>query len=53
MSDVPDVVPLEIGLQFDNRLIRTLPGDPEAGSRLRQVEGAVWSPVLPTPVCGE
>ncbi|TDK33316.1 protein adenylyltransferase SelO [Luteimonas terrae] len=50
MSDVPDVVPLDIGLHFDNRLIRMLPGDPEAGSRLRQVEGAVWSPVLPTPV---
>ncbi len=50
MSHVPNVVPLDIGLQFDNCLIRTLPGDPEAGSRLRQVEGAVWSPVLPTPV---
>ena len=37
-------------LRFDNAFVRELPGDPEAGSRLRQVEGAAWSEVLPTPV---
>ena len=37
-------------LHFDNTLIRELPGDPEAGPRLRQVRGAVWSRVAPTPV---
>src|SRR5690606_41360320 len=35
---------------FDNAFVRDLPGDPEAGPRLRQVEGAAWSPVAPTPV---
>jgi len=44
------VVTLDHGLRFDNRLVRTLPGDPESGSRLRQVEGAVWSSVVPTAV---
>ena len=37
-------------LEFDNRFVRELPGDPESGPRLRQVEGALWSPVMPTPV---
>ena len=37
-------------LQFDNALIRELPGDPEVGPRVRQVHGAVWSRVAPTPV---
>ncbi len=37
-------------LRFDNAFVRDLPGDPEAGPRLRQVEGAAWSPVAPTPV---
>ena len=35
---------------FDNAFVRELPGDPEAGSRVRQVEGAAWSAVEPTPV---
>jgi len=35
---------------FDNAFVRELPGDPETGSRLRQVEGALWSSVTPTPV---
>ena len=36
--------------RFDNRLLRALPGDPEAGPRRREVLGAAWSPVMPTPV---
>jgi uncharacterized protein YdiU (UPF0061 family) len=37
-------------LRFDNAFLRELPGDPEAGPRLRQVEGALWSSVEPAPV---
>ncbi|MCL7713772.1 protein adenylyltransferase SelO [Stenotrophomonas mori] len=37
-------------LVFDNRFLRELPGDPEQGARRRQVRGAAWSPVTPTPV---
>lgn len=37
-------------LRFDNAFLRELPGDPEPGPRLRQVEGAAWSRVDPTPV---
>ena len=37
-------------LRFDNRFIAALPGDPEAGPRLRQVHGALWSHVDPEPV---
>lgn len=37
-------------LRFDNRFIAELPGDPEEGPRLREVRGACWSRVLPTPV---
>ena len=37
-------------LNFDNAFVRELPGDPEAGSRLRQVEGALYSRVEPAPV---
>lgn len=37
-------------LTFDNRFVRDLPGDPETGPRLRQVTGALWSEVEPTPV---
>ncbi len=35
---------------FDNTFVRDLPGDPEVGPRLRQVHGALWSAVEPTPV---
>jgi uncharacterized protein YdiU (UPF0061 family) len=35
---------------FDNAFVRDLPGDPEAGSRLRQVQGAAYSRVDPTAV---
>jgi uncharacterized protein YdiU (UPF0061 family) len=37
-------------LHFDNAFMRDLPGDPEFGSRLRQVEGALWSAVAPSAV---
>ncbi len=37
-------------LRFDNRFIRDLPGDEESGPRVREVRGAAWSSVLPTPV---
>ena len=37
-------------LRFDNAFVRELPGDPETGPRLRQVEGALYSRVDPTPV---
>jgi hypothetical protein len=37
-------------LDFDNLFVRDLPGDPEALNLPRQVFGACWSPVDPTPV---
>lgn len=37
-------------LNFDNRFIRELPGDAESGPRRREVSGALWSSLLPTPV---
>jgi len=37
-------------LRFDNAFVRDLPGDPEQGARLRQVEGALYSQVDPAPV---
>ena len=37
-------------LHFDNRLVRELPGDDETRNVPRQVFGALWSPVTPTPV---
>jgi uncharacterized protein YdiU (UPF0061 family) len=37
-------------LNFDNRFVRELPGDSEQGKQPRQVFGACWSPVAPTPV---
>ena len=39
-----------LGFSFDNAFLRELPGDPETGSRVRQVEAAAWSRVAPTPV---
>lgn len=35
---------------FDNAFLRGLPGDPEPRNFVRQVQGAVWSNVGPTPV---
>lgn len=37
-------------LQFDNRFRRELPGEDKEDLRPRQVFGACWSPVTPTPV---
>ena len=37
-------------LHFDNRLVRELPGDGDTSNHSRQVFGALWSPVAPTPV---
>lgn len=37
-------------LQFDNRFTRLLPGDPQADNFRRQVRGACYSRVRPTPV---
>src|SRR5690606_27669881 len=37
-------------LKFDNRFVSELPGDPDDSQQVRQVFGACWSPVLPTPV---
>jgi uncharacterized protein YdiU (UPF0061 family) len=37
-------------LRFDNRFIAELPGDPDTANTRRQVRGACWSPVTPTPV---
>ncbi len=37
-------------LNFDNSFVRNLTGDSEAGARRRQVHGALYSRVMPTPV---
>lgn len=37
-------------LTFDNRFLHELPGDPEESNQTRQVSGACWSRVMPTPV---
>ncbi|MCC5859500.1 MAG: YdiU family protein [Ectothiorhodospiraceae bacterium] len=37
-------------LQFDNHFLRELPADPETGNHRRQVTGACYSYVQPTPV---
>jgi uncharacterized protein YdiU (UPF0061 family) len=37
-------------LTFDNTFVRHLPADPESGPRRRQVHGALYSRVEPTPV---
>jgi uncharacterized protein YdiU (UPF0061 family) len=37
-------------LPFDNRFIRELPGDADGSPRRRQVYGAFWTKVAPTPV---
>jgi len=39
-----------VNLRFDNRFLRELPGDAERGPRVREVLGALWSAVAPTPV---
>ncbi len=37
-------------LRFDNAFVRELPGDPDTRNARRQVHGALWSAVEPTPV---
>ncbi len=37
-------------LRFDNAFVRELPGDSDTGPGVRQVHGALYSPVAPTPV---
>ena len=37
-------------LNFDNRFVRELPADPEPSPHVRQVHGACYSRVMPTPV---
>ncbi len=37
-------------LTFDNRFVAELPGDPDTSNQRRQVLGACWSAVEPTPV---
>ena len=39
-----------LSFEFDNAFVRDLPGDPETGPRIRQVQGAAYSLVDPTPV---
>ena len=39
-----------IQFDFDNAFRRELPGDPESGSRRREVRDAFWSDVLPTSI---
>ena len=41
---------MDASLTFDNRFVAELPGDPETRNARRQVLGAAWSSVLPTPV---
>jgi uncharacterized protein YdiU (UPF0061 family) len=48
MSAQPQITGLQ-GLRFDNRFTRELPGDPETANRRRQVRGACYSRVAPTP----
>ena len=38
------------GLRFDNAFVREMPADPLEGSHRRQVQGASYSHVRPTPV---
>lgn len=37
-------------LRFDNTLLAELPGDADTGPRRREVRGALWSRMAPTPV---
>jgi len=39
-----------LNLRFDNSFVRELPGDPQSGNQRRQVHGALFSRIEPTPV---
>ena len=43
---------LPLGLRLDDRFVRSLPGDPDTRNVPRQVRGACYSRVAPTPVAG-
>jgi len=49
-NDLSNLPPILRNLRFDNAFLRELPGDPYEGPARRQVHGALWSRVLPTPV---
>jgi uncharacterized protein YdiU (UPF0061 family) len=50
-STVPSSKLVRLGdLQFDNRFVGELPGDPETRNTTRQVSGACYTRVEPTPV---
>jgi uncharacterized protein YdiU (UPF0061 family) len=49
MNETP-IIPLLAPLNFDNSFVRELPADPEPLNFRRQVLGACYSKVLPTPV---
>ncbi len=48
--DAPTVAPALDALSFTNRFTASLPADPATGDRPRQVHGAAFTRVLPTPV---
>src|SRR5688572_11295980 len=50
MNDVPRLESALSALRFDNAFVRELPADPQPGNHRRQVHGALYSPVDPTPV---
>jgi uncharacterized protein YdiU (UPF0061 family) len=50
MTEVPRLDAALATLRFDNRFVRELPADPQPGNHRRQVHGALYSPVAPTPV---
>jgi uncharacterized protein YdiU (UPF0061 family) len=47
---VPNPAAALEGLHFDNSFVRALPGDPDRSPRRRQVLGACYSEIAPTPV---
>ncbi len=50
MKNPPDARDALDALVFENRFVEDLPGDSDETNRPRQVFGAAWSPVAPTPV---
>ena len=50
MQAIAQPPPLLSGLRFDNAFVRDLPADPVGGPHRRQVHGALYSRVDPTPV---
>src|SRR5690349_6450495 len=50
MAAVAPPLPVLGNLRFDNRFVRELPADPVDSPQRRQVHGALYSRVQPTPV---